>query len=62
MPPAIQSLLAVRLDRLPDGERRVLERAAVIGRLFARGGLAASPTNATPPGSTTCSRSSPAAA
>jgi class 3 adenylate cyclase/predicted ATPase len=41
VPPSIQSLLAVRLDRLPAGERRLLERAAVIGRLFARGGLAA---------------------
>ena len=33
-PPAIQSLIAARLDRLPRAEREVLERASVIGREF----------------------------
>lgn len=34
IPPTIEALLAARLDRLPDVERRLLERAAVIGRTF----------------------------
>src|SRR5206468_1708493 len=34
IPPTIEALLAARLDRLPDGERRLLERAAVGGRTF----------------------------
>ena len=34
IPPTIGALLAARLDRLPDAERRILERAAVIGRTF----------------------------
>ncbi len=34
IPPTIGALLAARLDRLPDAERRLLERAAVIGRTF----------------------------
>ena len=34
MPPTIGALLAARLDRLPDAECRLLERAAVIGRTF----------------------------
>ncbi|GIJ68457.1 AAA family ATPase [Virgisporangium ochraceum] len=33
-PPTIQALLAARLDRLSDGEREVLERAATIGTTF----------------------------
>ncbi len=39
IPPSIQALLAARLDRLEPLERRVLERAAVIGREFWRGAL-----------------------
>jgi tetratricopeptide (TPR) repeat protein len=34
VPPAIQALLASRIDRLPDDERAVLERAALIGQDF----------------------------
>jgi class 3 adenylate cyclase len=34
VPPTIQALLAARLDRLTDGERRVIERAAVVGKEF----------------------------
>jgi DNA-binding SARP family transcriptional activator len=39
IPPTIGALLAARLDRVPDAERRVLERAAVIGRTFWTGAL-----------------------
>jgi tetratricopeptide (TPR) repeat protein len=39
IPPTIAALLAARLDRLPDIERRVLERAAVVGRTFWAGAL-----------------------
>jgi tetratricopeptide (TPR) repeat protein len=34
VPPTIQALLAARLDSLPDEEREVLERAAVVGLEF----------------------------
>jgi class 3 adenylate cyclase/tetratricopeptide (TPR) repeat protein len=34
MPPTIQALLAERLDRLPAPERKLLERASVIGKEF----------------------------
>jgi class 3 adenylate cyclase/tetratricopeptide (TPR) repeat protein len=34
IPPTIQALLMARLDRLEDEERVVLERAAVVGRVF----------------------------
>jgi DNA-binding SARP family transcriptional activator len=36
VPPTIQALLAARLDQLGDGERAVIERAAVEGKLFHR--------------------------
>ena len=36
MPPTIHALLAARLDGLPDGERAVLEAAAVEGKEFGR--------------------------
>ena len=39
IPPTIHALLAARLDRLPDEERAVLERAAVIGREFTAGAV-----------------------
>ena len=35
VPPTIQALLAARLDRLSDGERRTIERASVVGKEFA---------------------------
>src|SRR6266542_3210130 len=34
VPPTIQALLAARLDRLPAGQRLLLENAAVVGREF----------------------------
>jgi class 3 adenylate cyclase/tetratricopeptide (TPR) repeat protein len=39
VPPTIQALLAARIDRLEAGERAVVERAAVEGRLFHRGAV-----------------------
>ena len=36
VPPSLDSLLASRLDALKPGEKRVLERAAVVGREFTR--------------------------
>ncbi len=41
VPPAIQALLAARLDRLEPDERRVLERASVEGETFHVGGVVA---------------------
>jgi class 3 adenylate cyclase/tetratricopeptide (TPR) repeat protein len=40
LPPAIQALLAARLDRLPAGERQVIECACVEGLVFHVGPLA----------------------
>jgi class 3 adenylate cyclase/tetratricopeptide (TPR) repeat protein len=40
MPPTIQVLLAARIERLRPEERGVLERAAVIGRVFSRTAVA----------------------
>jgi class 3 adenylate cyclase len=34
VPPTIQALLAARLDRLSDAERRTIERASVVGKEF----------------------------
>ncbi|HTZ06136.1 MAG TPA: adenylate/guanylate cyclase domain-containing protein [Gaiellaceae bacterium] len=39
MPATIHALLSARLDRLDPLERRVLERASVLGKEFARGAL-----------------------
>jgi len=39
IPATIQALLAARLDRLDPDERAVIERAAVIGKVFSRGGV-----------------------
>jgi predicted ATPase/DNA-binding SARP family transcriptional activator len=39
IPPTIHALLAARLDRLPAEERRLLERGAVVGRVFWRAAL-----------------------
>ena len=39
VPPTIQSLLASRVERMPDDERRIVEMASVIGTEFARGAL-----------------------
>jgi class 3 adenylate cyclase/tetratricopeptide (TPR) repeat protein len=41
MPPTIHALLAARIERLRPDERSVLERAAVVGRHFSRGAVAA---------------------
>ena len=41
VPGTVEALLASRLDRLPEHERAVLERAAVVGRDFWRGAVAA---------------------
>jgi class 3 adenylate cyclase/tetratricopeptide (TPR) repeat protein len=41
LPPTIQALLAARLDRLDPVERDVLERAAVVGKEFWPGAVAA---------------------
>ncbi|MFZ0042545.1 MAG: AAA family ATPase, partial [Solirubrobacteraceae bacterium] len=40
VPPTIQALLAARIERLRSEERTVVERAAVIGKLFYRGAVA----------------------
>jgi class 3 adenylate cyclase/tetratricopeptide (TPR) repeat protein len=40
IPPTIHALLTARLDRLADEERAVIERAAVIGRVFWWGAVA----------------------
>ena len=34
VPPTISALLAARLDRLPPGERRLLDLASVMGQIF----------------------------
>jgi predicted ATPase len=39
VPPTIQSLLAARVERLPDDERSLLEFASVIGAEFSLGAL-----------------------
>jgi class 3 adenylate cyclase len=39
VPPTVEALLAGRLERLDQGERALLERAAVAGRDFSRGAL-----------------------
>jgi predicted ATPase/class 3 adenylate cyclase len=46
LPPTIHALLATRLDQLDDEERRVLERASVMGQVFYRGALEALPAEA----------------
>jgi hypothetical protein len=44
VPPTVDLLIAMRVEGLPEGERRVVERAAVVGTEFWRGGVeAASP-------------------
>ncbi len=40
VPPSIQALLAARLDQLPGPEQHLLERAAIIGRVFWWGAVA----------------------
>ena len=39
IPDTLQALIAARIDRLPAGPRVVLQRAAVVGRIFYRGAL-----------------------
>jgi class 3 adenylate cyclase/tetratricopeptide (TPR) repeat protein len=41
VPPTLKALLAARLDRLDEAERRVLERGSVEGEVFHRGGVQA---------------------
>ena len=41
VPPTLQALLAARLDQLEEGERSVLERAAIEGEIFHRGAVQA---------------------
>jgi class 3 adenylate cyclase/tetratricopeptide (TPR) repeat protein len=41
VPPTIQALLAARIDQLDPSERGVLERGAVEGKIFHRGGVEA---------------------
>ncbi len=41
VPPTIQSLLAARLDRMPEAERRLVELASVVGPEFPVGAVAA---------------------
>jgi class 3 adenylate cyclase/predicted ATPase len=50
VPPTIQALLAARIDRLEPEERSVLEHAAIEGRVFHRGSVAALMSDATRPG------------
>ncbi|HUG46869.1 MAG TPA: adenylate/guanylate cyclase domain-containing protein [Candidatus Limnocylindria bacterium] len=40
VPQTIRSLLAARIDRLAAAERRVIERASVVGKVFWRGAVA----------------------
>jgi tetratricopeptide (TPR) repeat protein len=40
IPDTLQALIAARIDRLPPDSRRLLQRAAVMGRIFLRGALA----------------------
>jgi class 3 adenylate cyclase/tetratricopeptide (TPR) repeat protein len=39
-PSSIQSLLAARIERLPDAERAILQRASVVGKVFWWGAVA----------------------
>ncbi len=39
IPDSVQALIAARIDRLPAGEKRVLQSAALMGRVFWRGAL-----------------------
>jgi tetratricopeptide (TPR) repeat protein len=41
LPTTVQAIISARLDALPRGQRQVLQDAAVIGRIFWRGPLAA---------------------
>jgi len=49
VPPSISSLLDARLDRLGPGERGVIERASVVGKVFYGGAIQALFGNAAPP-------------
>jgi class 3 adenylate cyclase/tetratricopeptide (TPR) repeat protein len=40
IPDTLQALIAARIDRLPPESRRLVQRAAVMGRVFVRGALA----------------------
>lgn len=47
LPDTVQGVIAARLDRLPEDEKRVLQQAAVIGRIFWAGTLTALMGNGT---------------
>ena len=49
IPPTISALLAARLDRLSGDERRVAERASVVGRVFEPEAVAALSGETSPP-------------
>jgi class 3 adenylate cyclase/tetratricopeptide (TPR) repeat protein len=40
MPATVQAIIAARLDALPDRDRRILQDASIIGRIFRRDALA----------------------
>jgi hypothetical protein len=40
IPASIQALLAARIERLPEGERAILQRASVVGKVFWWGAVA----------------------
>jgi class 3 adenylate cyclase/tetratricopeptide (TPR) repeat protein len=50
LPPTIQALIAARLDRLDPGERRLIESASVVGRVFYREALARFSDDGSEPG------------
>ena len=39
IPDTLQALIAARIDRLPPAEKRILQRASVVGRIFWHGAL-----------------------
>ncbi len=45
IPDSVQSVLAARIDLLPMSSKRVLQRAAVVGRVFWTGSLGEPPTD-----------------
>ena len=54
IPDTLQALIAARIDRLQPGEKLLLQRAAVIGRIFWAGAIA----DLLPERGATCRRSS----
>jgi hypothetical protein len=57
IPDTVQALIAARIDRLAADEKRVLQSAALVGRVFWRSALdRLAPTSTWLPSSTRCSR------